>query len=201
MEGEHWNQPFEDIDLENGWFIVYPTSKGIYEDEKVIRLDPQGAFGTGIHETTKDCLRFILGESFNEKSILDLGTGSGILSIAAGLKGAKNIVAIDVEPVTREIMYHCKLNDISPITVIETNLFADEAVINENYDWTFINIGANETIELIEKHQLLRKSNNFLISGIVDWNEETLHQLFIENAFRLYRRNQTNEWVTITYTK
>ena len=73
---------------------------------------PQGAFGTGLHETTQDILKFIVEEDFEGKSLLDLGTGSGILSIAAGVKGASKIVAVDIRDVEDEVLLNASLNEL-----------------------------------------------------------------------------------------
>lgn len=82
---DDWQQPFEPVDLNNGWIIAEPEAEVSFEKGK-INFESQGSFGTGLHETTQDFLRYILDEDFSGLKVLDLGTGSGILSIAAALK-------------------------------------------------------------------------------------------------------------------
>ncbi|WP_179295510.1 50S ribosomal protein L11 methyltransferase [Bacillus sp. FJAT-45350] len=199
IKDEGWEQSFEDIDLGNGWVIVYPDSVNEYDDKRVIKVDPQGAFGTGIHETTQDCLRMIIKHMDEGVSVLDLGTGSGILSIGAALKGAKKILAVDIEPVEREIEHQSKLNRVSSIEIVQADLLQHDDIIQDNHDWIFINIGANETVGLVKQHKLLDKGTNFLVSGIVEWNEDKVKDLFA--TCRLIVRKQTNEWITLLFSK
>ena len=84
IENIEFNENIDPIDLNNGWIIASPDY--IVEEKNKINFIPQGAFGTGLHETTQDCLRFILEEDFTNKTVLDIGTGSGILSIASAIK-------------------------------------------------------------------------------------------------------------------
>ena len=95
------------IHLNDQWVLCAPTDN--FENKKEIFFTPQGAFGTGLHETTQDILKFIVEEDFEGKSLLDLGTGSGILSIAAGVKGASKIVAVDIRDVEDEVLLNLSL--------------------------------------------------------------------------------------------
>ncbi|WP_078553234.1 50S ribosomal protein L11 methyltransferase [Bacillus alkalicellulosilyticus] len=197
---EQWNMTFEDVSINEEWVIQYQGSTQSYDDKKVLLFDPQGAFGTGLHATTQDCVRMIVDEDFSNFSVLDLGTGSGILSIAASIRGAKSVCAIDIQPVTREIIHNCQLNDINNVTVVEADLFADYS-INESYDWIFINIGAEETVLLCQQHQLMSKGDAFIVSGIVDWNEQKVVSYFIQNGYTIKKRAQQEEWVTLMFLK
>ncbi|MDJ0284927.1 50S ribosomal protein L11 methyltransferase, partial [Bacillus bombysepticus] len=101
------------IHLNDQWVLCAPTDN--FENKKEIFFTPQGAFGTGLHETTQDILKFIVEEDFEGKSLLDLGTGSGILSIAAGVKGASKIVAVDIRDVEDEVLLNASLNELENI--------------------------------------------------------------------------------------
>lgn len=197
---EQWDTAFPTVELREGWKIVYPPFSGL-TGEKNILFDPQGAFGTGIHGTTQHCLNTIVQRNFHSEKVLDLGTGSGILAIAAALKGAKHIDAIDIQPVQREIEHQCKLNHVNQISVYEADLQKELPVAKQQYDWVFINIGTDETIALCQLHQLLKHSSKFIISGIVEWSEGKVTQFFHEGGYSVIERLQHDEWVTFVFEK
>lgn len=201
VEINKWGQTFEDIELKNGWVIRYAGSDKEYKQETTLHLDPQGAFGTGIHGTTQDCLEVILERDFKEKKVLDLGTGSGILSIAALLRGAKDVMAVDLEPVEREILHHAHLNGVKPIQIVQADLIDGSYRIQDWFDWIFINIGGDEAKTIIDRHGLLEKSNHLLVSGLVEWHTEHVTSLFENAGFSLQKRLQSDEWVTMYFSK
>ncbi|MFV8828419.1 50S ribosomal protein L11 methyltransferase [Alkalihalobacterium sp. APHAB7] len=191
---------FVDIKLRNGWMICYEESVDS-KLEKTIYLDPQAAFGTGVHETTQDCLQFILNDRFDNMNVFDIGTGSGVLAIAAAIKGAVNVTAIDIEPVEREVAHQANLNQVSNITVHQVDILEEDYEFPKDIDWTIINIGAEETVKIIKRHRLYEKTNKFLLSGVVEWNEEKV-TTYLENVgFKVLERIQSNEWVTALYSK
>ncbi len=204
VEDSNWEPDFQDLDLGNGWIICYSEkNRNNYSNKNVLNFEPQAAFGTGLHETTQNCLRVILSKNLEGQSVLDLGTGSGLLTVAAALKKAKLVTAIDYQPVRREVMHNIKLNSIvSKIDVIQADLLHSDNFITEKYDFVIINIGADETIQILNRHNsLLEKSSNFLISGIVEWNKEEVIKKFESNGFEVVTEIQTNEWVTFQFQK
>ena len=193
---------FEDIDLGNGWVIAYPDFEAQYENKNVLKFDPLAAFGTGLHETTQGCLRMIIEKDLSGQSVLDLGTGSGMLTIAASLKGAENVIAVDYEDVARELYHNAKLNDLTNnLEVVQADLITGDYTIDESYDLILINIGANETMSILKKHELLKNSNHFIISGLVEWHIDPLIEVFQAGGFSIEEKAQTNEWVTIHFAK
>jgi ribosomal protein L11 methyltransferase len=201
VETQEWSQAFEDIELKNGWVIRYSGSNEEYKPETTLHLDPQGAFGTGVHGTTQDCLEVILECDFRGKRVLDLGTGSGILSIAALLKGAQEVIAVDLEPVEREILHHAHLNGVKQIQIVQADLIDGSYRIQDWFDWIFINIGGDEAKMIINRHELLEKSNHFLVSGLVEWHTEHVTSMFKNAGFSLRKRLQSDEWVTMYFNK
>lgn len=196
-----WSFELEDIDLGNGWIIRY-SDHPYPVDKKVLDFNPQAAFGTGLHETTQDALRIILEQDFSGKKVLDLGTGSGILTVGAGLRNAEQVVAIDYEHTEREVLLNAGLNQLTgSVTAMQEDLIDGPFLIEDDYDWIFINIGAEETGKIIEKHQLLDKSSNFLISGLVEWHYEHMIESFTKAGFHLEQQLQSNEWMTMVFKK
>ncbi|SDJ81550.1 50S ribosomal protein L11 methyltransferase [Sediminibacillus albus] len=202
LDDQQWSHSFEDIDLGNGWVLCYSGDDSKYPDKQVMKFEPQAAFGTGLHETTQDCLRILLDKRLEGKSVLDLGTGSGVLTVAAGLRGADKLHAIDYEPVEREIRLNAELNQLSQqLDIDQADLLLGDYRIRQDYDLVIMNIGADETVEILDRHQLAYKTNDFLVSGIVEWNAGRVTEAFQKQGFIIKDKRQSKEWITINFGK
>lgn len=195
VEIQQYEPSFEPIDLGNGWIVGEPD---YYEEGKQkMNFIPQGAFGTGLHETTQECLRYILNRDLSGLKVIDLGTGSGILSIAASLKNASKITAVDIRDVREEIEFNSDLNDIANIDVVVGDVLKDSSNIDKEYDLTIINIGGEETdmfMKFIDNHT--KQDGTLLVSGLVEWSFEKVIRIVEKYGFKLEERFQTNEWCT-----
>ncbi|WP_157801050.1 50S ribosomal protein L11 methyltransferase [Bacillus solitudinis] len=198
LENNDWHQPFPTIDLGNGWQIRPPNNlDDVNLEMKEIVFEPPHAFGTGLHETTQDCLRMILGEKLDGQTALDLGTGSGLLSVAATLVGAERVVSIDIEDVSSEVLYNAELNNIETISVLQANVIDPLFTVNESFNFIFANVAANENKELInfiKSH--LKSEGRVILSGMVEWNYREVIDLYLSKGFYMKQMIQNNEWVT-----
>lgn len=197
IKEDNWQQPFEPVDLKNGWVIAEPYDEISYEKGK-INFESQGSFGTGLHETTQDLLRYILEEDFTGLNVLDLGTGSGILSIAAALRNAKHIIALDIRDVTSEVLYNASLNNIQNIDVLVNDVTSKNLAVDEKFDVVFINIGGEETLSSMELINKVIKDNGILfVSGLVEWSSNEIYNELNNQGYNLVKKTKTNEWVTM----
>ncbi|MGG7146756.1 50S ribosomal protein L11 methyltransferase [Clostridium butyricum] len=198
---DNWQQPFEPVDLNNGWIIAEPEAEVSFEKGK-INFESQGSFGTGLHETTQDFLRYILDEDFSGLKVLDLGTGSGILSIAAALKNAEHVTALDIRDVTEEVMYNAVLNNITNIDVVINDVTSHESNVKENYDVVFINIGGDETLSCMDLiNDVIKDDGKLFVSGLVEWSSDEIYKELNKMGYNLIKKTKTNEWVTMVLQK
>ena len=190
---------FPAIHLDDKYVIASPDEE--FEGKTKINFISQGAFGTGLHETTQDILKLILNElDLRGKSVLDIGTGSGILSIASAIAGASEVVAVDIRDVEDEVMLNASLNNLSNIEVVVGDILENSNLVNKNFDWIFINIGGEETkmfMKYIKEH--LNPNGDILVSGLVEWSFDEVKENVESYGFKLVSRHQTNEWVTAVF--
>jgi ribosomal protein L11 methyltransferase len=154
--------------LEIGEFLILPAHLELpaVSRLKTIRIMPAQAFGTGQHETTALVLELISGFDFSERTVLDVGCGTGILGISALMKGASRVVCIDIDPLaaanTEENM---DLNGLSGKIEVSTRPFSDFA--GERFDFIFANIITEELIRLKELfHRAAKPGTKIIFSGI-----------------------------------
>lgn len=199
----------QDEDWENEWKkyykplligekIVIKPNWEEYEAEEgkiVINIDPGMAFGTGTHETTSMCLELLQKGSLDGFSVYDLGTGSGILSIAAANLGAAKIIATDKDAVAvRTAIENIELNDLTErVSVIKTSVLD---IFIEKVDLIIANIIASVIIDFCpDISRLLKPGGRFIASGIIKERSEEVMQYIIENGMNVQEQRNEGEWV------
>ena len=189
------------IEINDEWILASPEEE-VEEGKKKINFISQGAFGTGLHETTQDLLRIILEKDFTNKRVLDIGTGSGILSLATAIKNASEVVAVDIRDVKDEVELNASLNNISTIKTLVGDALSGEITIEGDFDWIYINIGGEETemfMPLITKH--LKKDGELLVSGLVQWSFDKVKNMVESYGFKIIEKHETNEWCTAIFIR
>jgi ribosomal protein L11 methyltransferase len=169
----------------------------------VIRIDPGMAFGTGGHETTRLCLEMLEGVMeggplLTVPSLLDLGTGSGILAMAASMLGAGRILALDIDPdaivVARE---NIALNQLSD--QIECGTVPLES-LTERFDIILANILAEELVRLAPYlAERLQSGGALILSGILAEKEPLVRQGFASQSLKYIQTASAGEWVAMLY--
>ena len=155
--------------------VVCPSweDPGETGDKKILKIDPGHVFGTGTHETTRLCIEFIENYVKDGDKVLDIGCGSGILSIASLLLGAGHADAVDIDPNAVDIAYtNAGMNGIGKdvYTVVSGNILLDEELDKQysgkKYDVVEANIVADVIIALTEKiPEYIKKGSIFISSG------------------------------------
>lgn len=197
-------------DWENNWKKYYkPTRVGkniivkpIWEQfEKaesdiIVELDPGMAFGTGTHETTRMCIQAL--EKFVKKDyrVFDIGTGSGILAIAAAKLEAKEVIGVDLDPVAVDsAKKNVGYNNISNIEILYGNLMD---VVKGKANIVVANIIADVIMFLCEDvKKFLAPSGYFISSGIILARREDVTNRLKEVGFNIVEVNTEGEWVCI----
>ncbi|MFG6332614.1 MAG: 50S ribosomal protein L11 methyltransferase [Lachnospiraceae bacterium] len=206
----NWKQYFhqfyvDDILITPSWEPVKPEDQG----KLLIQIDPGTAFGTGMHETTQLCIRQIRRYVTGGTVLLDVGTGSGILSIAALKLGAERALGTDLDPcAVSASLENMAVNGIGEdrFRVLLGNLIDDrdvqEQVGYERYDMVTANILAEVLVPLtpvVARH--LKKGGIYITSGILDEKEETVTEAVKAAGFEVLEVTRQGEWVSVTARK
>lgn len=206
----NWKQffkPFsvEDIYIHPSWEAGEPPK----DCRCVIKIDPGTSFGTGKHETTQLCIRQLRKYIKEGDSVLDVGCGSGILSVASKKLGAKIVNGTDVDPVCMEsVKENYKANNLQDDmgSFYCGNLIDDvslqQQVGTECYDIVVANILADIIIPLTPAiPDRLKKGGIYITSGIIDFKEASVSEAIREAGFHILEINHMGEWVSITARK
>ncbi len=179
---------------------ICPTHLSPLEPDAVnIMLDPGLAFGTGTHETTALCLSFLDGYLLEDKMVLDMGTGSGILAIAAIKLGAKSVVATDIDPqaifATKQ---NAKNNQIDE-EKLDVHLVAEKPL--QSFDLILANILSGTLISLKETLcNALNAKGVLVLSGILNTQKEEVIAAF-QQTLTLIETKQKGDWVMLVFKK
>jgi ribosomal protein L11 methyltransferase len=206
----NWKDHFKPLRIGNR-LVIKPTWESFPAtgDDIILELDPGMAFGTGTHPTTMLCLSILEGilsgenigsGSANKKyrTVLDVGTGSGILSIAAALLGAESVTAIDIDPDTIPVATdNCILNRVaSSVTASDTPLH----LISGSFDVILANILAEELVRLAQELvQRLSPDGILILSGILTEKEDLVVGGFSNFNVTLSEIAREGEWSCIVF--
>jgi ribosomal protein L11 methyltransferase len=164
--------------------------------EVVIELDPGMAFGTGLHPSTRLCMTALEDELRGGDRVLDVGVGSGILSIAAALLGASAADAVDIEPVAvRSARANAKRNGVGDIVRVELGSVGDGGPYQGEYDLVVANIIARILIELAPGLvKAVRPGGTLILGGIIDLKEDAVREECAAHGLHLVRRAECEDW-------
>ena len=213
----------EDIDWINNWkqyfhqfyiddILVIPSWEEVSpedEEKTVLHIDPGTAFGTGMHETTQLCIRQLRKHITPDTVLLDVGTGSGILSILSLMFGARHAVGTDLDVCAVEaVKQNCEANKIAPdkFDMLIGNIISDKEIQDKVgygcYDIVVANILADVLVPLtpvVVNH--LKSGGIYITSGIIEDKEEAVASAVKAAGLTILEITHQGEWVSITAQK
>lgn len=200
----NWKQYYKPLSIGERLLVLPSWEEQPETDRTVLKLDPGLAFGTGAHQTTRMCLELLEKTVKDGDTLLDLGCGSGILSIAGLLLGARDAVAVDIDPVADRIArenavmngltdgnYHIDIGDV----------LTDEGLrrrIAGLYDVVIANIVADVIIRLTPyAYTCCKPGAPFVVSGIIDERKQEVKSALERNGFTVEEIREDKGWVAM----
>ena len=200
-KGKDWNEEweknyFKPILIGEKCVVHSSFHKDIPEAEFDIQIDPKMAFGTGHHSTTSGMIRLILEENLEGKSVIDMGTGTGILAFLCKMKGASEVVAIEIDPFAIEnARENAVLNNLD-ITFI----CGDASSLKETgeADLFMANINRNIITNDLKKYSKhLKKDGTMMLSGFYSHDIPIVMSYAEKEGLTLIETIEDNNWVAI----
>ncbi len=186
-------------------FVVKPTWRE-YEpsdDELMIELDPGRAFGTGTHPTTYLCIQMMEKYLQKSDSVIDVGTGSGILMVAAEKLGASEIWGVDIDPDACEVAKENLL--LNQVSEEKTKVFAGnllEVVEEKKFSVVVANILADVILLLLDQlEKVVDKEGLVILSGIINDKEKEVVEKAQKLGLKLVERKEDKEWISLCFKR
>lgn len=205
VEGEDWNQEWEknyfkpiligeEVAVHSSFHTDIPDAK--YD----IVIDPKMAFGTGHHATTSQMMRHILEADMSGKSVIDMGTGTGILAILCKMKGASEVAGIEIDPFAWEnAVENAKLNNV------EVNMICGDAgklADLGNADFFLANINRNIITSDLESYaSRLKKGGKMMLSGFYEADIPIVEEVANRYGLRKEKTLVENDWAAVRFVK
>ncbi len=197
----NWKQYYKPTKV--GEHIVVKPTWEDYEEkpgEVVVELDPGMAFGTGTHETTRMCIKALEKKVEKDTTVFDIGTGSGILSIAAAKLGAKHVVGVDLDPVAVEsAKKNLEFNKVNNIQILYGDLME---VVEGKANIVVANILADIIMFLSEGvRAFIEDGGYFIASGILNTQRDKVTDKLKALDFKIEEVMEDGEWICIIAKK
>lgn len=203
--GSEWKKHFKPLRASRR--IVIRPSWEKYEPkrgDKVVIIDPKMAFGTGTHETTQLVLEIIDENMSRGVRVLDVGTGSGILAIAAVKFGARSVVAVDVDAESMDNAdENIRRNRVaSKIRCVHGTMTDLKKSDRRPYDWILANIQRSVIIDLLDEfHPLLKSRGTLIVSGILTEEDAAMRRAFEDHRLTVEAFRKKGEWMAYQLRK
>lgn len=204
IEEENWNSLwesyYEPVLIDNLCFVRAPFHKSIQDVQYEIIVEPKMSFGTAHHETTELTIRLMFEVDFKECTVLDMGTGTGILAILASKMGADHITAIDVDDWAYDnAPQNFSHNGIGNVSLLQGDA---GAIPDKTFDVIIANINRNVLLEDMDAYaRHLNKNGDLLLSGFYEHDIPVITESGKKSGLSLESRNRKNDWVALKAIK
>src|SRR5262245_59439991 len=198
---EEWKKSYTSFPIGDDFFVIPSWCESECPPDRLrIHIDPGQAFGTGTHETTQLTIESLERWVESHQVILDLGTGSGILAIAARLLGASTVFACDIDPVAVSV---ARANiERNAECSVWTFCGSIESVRTESVDLLLSNLTEDLIIELFPEIQRAVRPRGFAIfSGILNEQRETVREIIGRSGFSIHEEVMRGEWLALVTQK
>ena len=194
---EEWEKNYDPVEINERCTVRAPFHKSSKKNYDII-IKPDMSFGTGHHETTKLMLEFIYEEELENKTLCDVGCGTGVLSILSEKKGVKKIDAIDIDINSyNNTLDNIERNFCKKINAIHAS---SEMLLGNKYDIILSNITLNGLVENFENFNSISKANTILIlSGFYKDDLNYISELLTKFKFEFTDYKMKNDWVAARY--
>ena len=194
---ESWKQYYKPVPLGKVTIVPAWEKYEAKDDEIIIRMDPGMAFGTGTHETTRLVIRLMQDRIKGGERVLDVGTGSGILSICASKLGAAHCNAYDIDPVAVKVAReNAKDDGCTNITVGVSDLLRGVDLSEGKYDFCVANIVADIIIRMLpDVRDYLKEGAPLILSGIIGERADEVRAAVVAQGFTVEEEIYENDWV------
>jgi len=193
-----WRNGFKGVAITERVFIQPPWEKEKLSGKITIKIDPQMAFGTGQYPTTKLCMKSL--EEFIKPNgrVLDVGTGSGILAIAAVKLGASYVLALDVDPLALEnAKENIRLNRVQKEVELKSGT-VDDSFTKKSFDIVLANLEKGAILRLFEQmRKVAKRGAFFILSGISKEEKEEVEDYLTRKDLKLVSSTGDKEWTCI----
>lgn len=205
IESKNWNEEwekhyFEPIIIDNRCVIHSSFHKDIPQLEFDITIDPKMSFGTGHHETTSLVIGELLNMNLSNKKVLDMGCGTSVLAILAAMKGATDLLAIDIDEwCTENSAENIALNNVSGIKILQGGA---ELLNNLQFDIILANINRNILLADMEKYaSCLTTGGELYMSGFYSEDIPLIEAEANRNGLELTHFKLKNNWAVVKTIK
>ncbi|MBM7554716.1 50S ribosomal protein L11 methyltransferase [Thalassobacillus pellis] len=199
-----WKKYYKPVKISEKVTIIptWEEYEPVKSDEVIIELDPGMAFGTGTHPTTILSIQAIERHIHKDDFVIDVGSGSGVLSVASILLGAKKVYAYDLDDIAvKSTEINAGLNRVENKVISRQNDLLD-GVADLEADMIVSNILAEIIVRFTDDaYRLLKKGGLFITSGIIQGKKNEVKQRLEESGFTIVEVNQMEDWVSIIAEK
>lgn len=202
----NWNEEWEkniNIIKTGSRFVIKPSFRNYIPEpgEIVITIDPKMSFGTGEHPTTKLMLQMIDKFVKDGMRVIDVGSGTAVLAIAAVMSGAASAIAIDNDQWCYENgIENCKLNKVQD--KIEVKLASIENISGKNFDLIAANIQKDVLLNISDEiYDKLKEGGTAILSGLLKDDENEINRKYYSSGFNLISKKQMDEWIALVFRK